>query len=78
MDILRPFPVTASKNRYLLTFMDHLTKYAEAVPIQEITAQQCARAYAFHVIARHGVGSKLISGQGEISHLRSLGKRVKY
>ena len=64
MDILGPFPITASKNRYLLTFMDHLTQYAEAVPIQEMTAQQCARAYASHIIARHGAGTKLISDQG--------------
>ena len=44
MDIIGPFAVTASKNRYLLTFMDHLTHYSEAVPIQVLTAQQCARA----------------------------------
>ena len=64
MDIVGPFPITASKNRYLLTFMDHLTHYAEALPNQEMTAQQCARAYASHIIARHGAGSKLITDQG--------------
>jgi transposase InsO family protein len=64
MDILGPFPVTPSKNRYLLTFMDHLTRYAEAIPIPHITAQQCARAYATHIIARHCAGSKLLSDQG--------------
>ena len=64
MDIVRPFAVSASKNRYLLTFMDHLTHYAEAVPIQEMTAQQNARAYASHIITRQGAGSKLISDKG--------------
>ena len=64
MDIFGPFPLTVSKNRYLLTFMDHPTQYAEAVPIQEMSSQQCARAYASHIIARHGAGSKLTSDQG--------------
>jgi transposase InsO family protein len=64
MDIAGPFPITAAKNKYLLTFMDHLTHFVEAVPIQEMTAQQCARAYATHIIARHGAGSKLITDQG--------------
>ena len=64
MDIVGPFPITAGENRYLLTFVDHLTHYAEAVPIQEMTAQQCARDYASHIIARHGAGSKLITDQG--------------
>jgi len=32
MDICGPFPITANNNHYLLTFIDHLTKYTEAVP----------------------------------------------
>ena len=64
MDILGPFPRTASGNKYLLTFIDHLTQYPEAIPIKEMTAEACARAYATQVIARHGSGSKLITDQG--------------
>ena len=64
MYIVGLFPVTANKYRYLLTFVDHLTHYAEAVPIQGMTEQQCARAYASQIIARHGAGSKLISDLG--------------
>ena len=64
IDVCGPFPTTPNTNRYLLTFLDHLTKYAEAVPITSMTAQECARAYATHVIARHGASSKLLSDQG--------------
>jgi transposase InsO family protein len=64
MDICGPLSVTANNNRYLLTFLDHLTHYAEAVPLKQVTAQEYARAYATHIISRHGSGSKLITDQG--------------
>ena len=56
--------MTADKNKYLLTFIDHLTRYAEAIPIPDITAETCARAYATQIIARHGSGSVLVTDQG--------------
>jgi transposase InsO family protein len=64
IDICGPFPKSENGNRYLLTFLDHLTCYPEAIPIGQITAEECARVYATHIIARHGGGSKLISDQG--------------
>jgi hypothetical protein len=30
--------------------MDHLTRYAEAIPIKQMTVQECARAYATRVM----------------------------
>jgi hypothetical protein len=35
MDLSGPYPVTPMKNRYLLTFVDHFSKYAEVHPIQD-------------------------------------------
>ena len=64
MDVCGPFSLTANKNRYLITFLDHLTKDVEAVPIKAMTAAECAWAYTTHVIARHGASSKLLSDQG--------------
>ena len=64
MDICGPFPRTASGNRYLLTFVDHLTNYPEAVPIKQMTVEEFARAYGTQIIARQGSGSKLITDQG--------------
>jgi transposase InsO family protein len=64
MDICGPYPLTPRKNKYLLTFICHLTKYVEAVPIPDMSAETCARAYATQVTARHGSGSILVTDQG--------------
>jgi transposase InsO family protein len=64
MDIFGRFPKSENGNRYLLTFLDHLTSYPEAIPIRQITAEECARVYATHITARHGSCSKLIIDQG--------------
>jgi hypothetical protein len=64
MDICGQYPLTPRKNKYLLTFIDHFTKYAEAIPIQDMAAETCTRAYTTHVIARHGTGSILVTDQG--------------
>jgi hypothetical protein len=61
IDVCGPFQTTNNKNSYLLTFMDHLIKYAKDVPITLMTAQECARAYVMHFIARHGASSTLLS-----------------
>ena len=64
MDITGPYCVTPRKNRYLLTFIDHFTKYVEAFPITDVSAETFARIYATQIIARHGSGSTLITDQG--------------
>jgi transposase InsO family protein len=64
MDITGPHPVYPRRNRYLLTFIDHFKKYAEAFPIADQTSQICARVYVSQIVARHGSGSKLITDQG--------------
>jgi transposase InsO family protein len=63
MVICGPYPLTPRKNKYLLTFIDYLTKYAEAIPLTDMSAEPCARAYVAHVIARHGTGSILVTDQ---------------
>jgi hypothetical protein len=64
MDICGPYPLTPRKNKYLLTFIYHFTKYAEAIPLTNMSAETCAQAYATHVVARHGTGSILVTDQG--------------
>jgi hypothetical protein len=41
MDICGPYPLTPRKNKYLLTFIDHLTQYAEAIPIVDVSRNMC-------------------------------------
>ena len=64
VDICGPNPLTPRKNKYLLTFICHFTRYAEAIPIPDMSAETCARAYADNVNARHGTGSILVTDQG--------------
>jgi transposase InsO family protein len=64
MDITGPYPLNPRKNKYMLTFIDHFTKYVEAFAISDQTAETCARVYATQIITRHGTGSKLITDQG--------------
>jgi transposase InsO family protein len=64
LDITGSYPLTLRKNRFLLTFVDHFTRYVEAYPVPDITAETCARIYATQIVTRHGSGSKLITDQG--------------
>jgi len=63
MRITGPYVLTPRKNKYLLTFVTHFTKYVEAIPISDQSAETCARIYASQVVTRHDTGSKLITDQ---------------
>jgi hypothetical protein len=41
MGISGPYPITPRGIKYLLTFIDHLTKYAEAFPIPNHNRNMC-------------------------------------
>jgi transposase InsO family protein len=64
LDITGPYVTKPRGNKYLLTFIDHFTKYVEAFPIPDQTAETCARIYATQIVTRHGTGSQLITDQG--------------
>jgi transposase InsO family protein len=64
MDITGPYLMTPRKNKYILTFIDHFTKWAKGFPIPDQTAETCARVYATQIVTRHGSGSTLITDQG--------------
>ena len=64
MDITGPYPLTPRKNRFMLTFIDQFSRYVEAFPIPDQTAETCARVYATEIVTRHGSGSKLVTDQG--------------
>jgi len=64
MDVSSPYLLTPPKNRYLLTFIYHFTKYVEAIAIPEQKPETCARLYTTQMITRHGTGSKLVTDKG--------------
>ena len=64
LDATGPMHITKSKNRYILLFVDYLTKWVEAVPVPNITAKTVAHVFMDHVIAKHGAPQILQSDRG--------------
>jgi transposase InsO family protein len=64
MDITVSYVTTPRKNKFLLTFVDHLTRYVEAFPLSDPIAETIACRYVTQIVKRHGTGSKLITDQG--------------
>jgi len=64
MDITGPYPLTTRKNRFMLTFADQFSRYVEALPIPDQTAEVCVRVYATEIVTRNGSGSKLVTDKG--------------
>jgi hypothetical protein len=64
IDICGPYKETLRKNRYLLTFIDHFSRYPEAVPIPRQDAPTVARALVTEIFSRHGCPQVLSSDKG--------------
>ena len=63
VDVLQ-LPVTHGGNRYVVCFVDYLTKWAEAFPTSDQKADTIARLFVEHVVCRHGVPEQLLSDRG--------------
>lgn len=64
MDIVGPLNMTEQGNRYILTFMDYLTRYVECIPLNNITAATIAKAFITKIITRHGAPKVLLTDCG--------------
>ena len=49
---------------YILTIVDRFTRWPEAIPLRDISALTCARAFLYHWVSRYGVPSTLTSDRG--------------
>jgi len=58
MDVLGPFPLTVSGNKYLLVVVDYFTKRVEAFPLKNV------RTFLNQVVSRHGIPLKVHTNQG--------------
>ena len=65
LDICGPFPLSESNNKYILTFMDDLTKFSEAIPIPNQEAATIAKHFVTQIICRHGCPQVLLTDQGK-------------
>jgi cleavage and polyadenylation specificity factor subunit 1 len=64
IDITGPYATSTKGHRYLLTYIDHFKKWAEAVPFQDQEATTVANALATQIFTHHGVCDKLLSDPG--------------
>ena len=63
VDLVGPLPESQGFS-YLLTIVDRFTRWPEAIPLSDISARTCARAFLFHWVARYGVPTTLTSDRG--------------
>jgi transposase InsO family protein len=64
IDITGPHPKSSRGNKFILTMVDHFSKWAEAMPLSCHTASVVARALMSHVFTRYGVPHQFLSDQG--------------
>ncbi|XP_070184094.1 uncharacterized protein [Littorina saxatilis] len=64
VDIIGPIlPASARGHRYILTMIDHATRYAEAVPLKDISSETVADAL-FEMWTRFGLPKEVLTDQG--------------
>lgn len=78
VDIVGPL-LPSEEYQYIVTMMDRRTKWPEAVPVQNITAETVARAVYEHWICRFGCPLRITTDQGrqfESTLFQALMKRM--
>jgi len=60
IDITGPHPPSSRQNGFILTCVDHFSKWAEAIPLANHTATVVARALMTHVFSRYGTPLQLL------------------
>lgn len=64
LDIVGPLPPCQHGHRYIVTMIDRFTRWPEAIPVSEITAEVIAKVFYEKWICRFGTVFKVTSDQG--------------
>ena len=75
VDIVGPLKVTTRGNRYIIVFIDYLTRWPEVKATASIEAATVARVLIDEIISRHGGPSTILSDRGS-NFLSSLIQEV--
>ena len=63
VDLVGPLP-ESDGYKYLFTIVDRFSRWPEAIPVPDMTAQTCARALLRHWIARFGIPDEVTADRG--------------
>ena len=63
VDLVGPLPLSQGFS-YLLTIVDRFKRWPEAIPLSDMSAMTCARAFLSNWVSRYGVPSTLTSDRG--------------
>lgn len=75
LDIVGPLCESSSRNKYILTFQDDLSKFIAAVPIPQQDAQTVAREFVRNIVLKFGAPAQILTDQGS-NFLSNLFKSV--
>ena len=64
-DFVGPLPKTNLNNRFLLTVIDHATKYVEAIPLPVADTEHTKRAFV-EIFSRHGLPQQILTDCGSV------------
>jgi transposase InsO family protein len=64
VDIVGPMPAAARDEKYILTMIDRTSRWPEAVPMSDITAERCADSFVEGWVSRFGVPDVVTTDRG--------------
>jgi cleavage and polyadenylation specificity factor subunit 1 len=64
IDIIGPLRPSRSQHRYILTVQDDLSKFIIALPLEDQTAEQVAKAFLDQIVLIYGIPQVILSDSG--------------